>query len=47
MFIGQGNWKYYLYEALNAALTILIFIVLYLIAAKVFKNITSLLNILI
>ena len=45
----MGEWKerfiYYLHNAVNILLAIFIFAMLYLIAAKVLENMTSLLNI--
>jgi len=40
-----ANLSYYFHATLNVMLNILIFLMLYLIAAKVLKNITTLLNI--
>ncbi len=45
----MDEWKeqfmYYFHNAVNILLIISIFVILYLIAAKVLRNITSLLNI--
>jgi len=41
----KEQFIYYLHNALNILLTVFIFVMLYLIAAKVLENMTSLLNI--
>ncbi|RLB12557.1 MAG: hypothetical protein DRG82_16930 [Deltaproteobacteria bacterium] len=48
---AMDHWKesfiYYFHQILNILITVLIFVLLYLTAVKVFKNISSLLNIII
>lgn len=41
----KGEWRFYFHSTVNFLLTVGIFLLVYLIAAKVFANIGSLLNI--